>query len=145
MKIDITKFQNLWCKDSDGNIINYEGHPDNIDFKPNKYYTLHRCFPLQVIEEVDTYNINPETGNRERANTCILTNSLCHLSGECAVAMVNSGDYTLEQALWIMANACERCSNALTYKYLNGKYGYPEDSDKYRNCNTECEFCKEHE
>lgn len=68
----------------------------------------------------------------------------CHLSKDhekYIVAMVNSGDYTLSEAIIIYATACERCQNALDYKYSGGTEGYPEDSDEYRNCNTSCDFC----
>nr|DAO07742.1 MAG TPA: hypothetical protein [Caudoviricetes sp.] len=58
------------------------------------------------------------------------------------MAMVNSGDYTLQEALVVFSTACERCMNALAYKYLNGAYGYEEYSDEWKKCNTECDFCK---
>lgn len=58
------------------------------------------------------------------------------------IGMVNSGDYTLSEALAVWASGCERCDNALAYKYTNGADGYPEDSDEYRACNTCCDFCR---
>lgn len=58
------------------------------------------------------------------------------------MAMVNSGDYTLQEALVVFSTACERCMNVLTYKYLNGADGYEEYSDEWKKCNTECDFCK---
>ena len=62
---------------------------------------------------------------------------------ECIVAMVNSGDFTLEQAIYVFANSCERCMNVLLYKYLNGKEGYEEYSEEWKKCGTVCDFCKE--
>lgn len=59
------------------------------------------------------------------------------------LAMVNSGDYTLSEALVVWANACERCMNVLAYKYTNGEDGYPEFSDEWNKCGTVCDFCKE--
>ena len=59
------------------------------------------------------------------------------------LAMANSGDFTLGEAIITYANACERCMNALAYKYENGADGYSEDSDEYKNCRTRCEFCSE--
>ena len=56
-------------------------------------------------------------------------------------AMVNSGDFTLEQAIYVYANSCERCMNSLLYKYLDGKDGYPEYSEEWKKCNTQCDFC----
>ena len=64
------------------------------------------------------------------------------LSQECVVAMVNSGDYELDEALVVMATACERCGNVLIYKYLNGKDGYEEYSEEWKRANTICDFCK---
>lgn len=58
------------------------------------------------------------------------------------MAMVNSGDYTLQEALVVYSTACERCMNVLAYKYLNGADGYEEYSDDWKKCNTECDFCK---
>ena len=63
-------------------------------------------------------------------------------SQKCIVAMVNSGDYELDEAIVVMATACERCMNVLAYKYLNCEDGYPEYSDEWKRCNTSCEFCE---
>lgn len=61
------------------------------------------------------------------------------------LAMANSGDYTLSEAICILANCCERCLNVLAYKYLDGKDGYPEHSEEWEKTNTSCEFCEEGE
>ena len=61
---------------------------------------------------------------------------------EVIMAMVNSGDYALEEALVVYSSACERCMNVLAYKYLNGKDGYPEHSEEWEKCNTVCDFCR---
>lgn len=60
------------------------------------------------------------------------------------MAMANSGGYTLQEALVVYSTACERCINVLAYKYLNGTDGYEEysDSDEWKKCNTEYDFCK---
>lgn len=58
------------------------------------------------------------------------------------LAMVNSGDYTLKEAIAVLASACERCLNVLAYKYLNGADGYAEHSEEWKKCNTVCDFCK---
>lgn len=58
------------------------------------------------------------------------------------LAMVNSGDYTLEEAISVYSSACERCMNVLAYKYTNGADGYAEHSEEWEKCNTECDFCK---
>lgn len=58
------------------------------------------------------------------------------------LGMVNSGDYTLSEAILVYTMACERCMNVLAYKYTNGKDGYPEHSDEWKKCGTSCKFCK---
>lgn len=59
------------------------------------------------------------------------------------LAMANSGDYTLSEAIIVWASACERCMNVLTYKYLNGADGYEEFSEEWKKANTVCDFCKD--
>lgn len=61
---------------------------------------------------------------------------------EVVLAMANSGDYSLPEAIVVFGNACERCMNVLAYKYLNGSDGYEEYSEEWQNANTECDFCR---
>ena len=61
---------------------------------------------------------------------------------EIILAMANSGDYTLSEAIYVYAKACERCANALAYKYLNGADGYEEYSEEWKKCNTSCRWCE---
>jgi hypothetical protein len=57
------------------------------------------------------------------------------------LAMVSSGDFTLSEAIIAYATACERCMNALAYKYSNGEEGYAEHSPGWEKCRTSCKFC----
>lgn len=59
------------------------------------------------------------------------------------LAMANSGDYTLGEAVITYATACERCMNALAWIYTHGEEGYAPDSEEYKKCNTVCDFCRE--
>lgn len=61
---------------------------------------------------------------------------------DVVLAMANSGDYRLSEAITIFGNACERCMNVLAYKYLNGADGYEEYSEEWHKANTVCDFCK---
>ena len=63
-------------------------------------------------------------------------------SEDLVLAMVSSGDYTLSEAIIIAANSCERCMNVLLYDY-GCDDGYPEFSDAWKKCGTECDFCRE--
>ena len=64
-------------------------------------------------------------------------------SEDVILAMANSGDFTLGEAIIAYANSCERCINVLCYKYLDGIEGYPEYSEEWQKCNTVCEWCKD--
>lgn len=70
---------------------------------------------------------------------------LGYMSQKCVVAMVNSGDYELDEALVINATACERCMNVLDRKYLGKEHGYEEYSEEWKKCGTVCDFCKDEE
>lgn len=67
---------------------------------------------------------------------------LCNVD-DIILAMANSGEYTLSEALVVFSCACERCMNVLEYKYTNGKDGYAEYSEQWEEANTICDFCKE--
>ena len=56
--------------------------------------------------------------------------------------MAFSGDFTLEEAIWVFTSACERCMNVLIYRYTQREDGYEEFSDDWKHANTECEFCR---
>lgn len=140
MKID-KKILNrcIWYEDIEGNVIDVpEGivSPD-IDVE---HCTYHVLFPLEITEHIYSYDGKThETHHILDANT--------HIGGgsqDVIMAMVNSGDYTLSEALVLWSQSCERCMNVLSYKYLDGKDGYPEYSDEWKRCGTTCKFC-EHE
>lgn len=61
------------------------------------------------------------------------------------LAMANSGDFTLHDAIIVATTACERCVNALCNKYLpnNKNNGYPEFSDEWKASGMHCDFCKD--
>lgn len=58
------------------------------------------------------------------------------------LAMVNSGDFTLSEAIIVYAESCERCMNSLIFKYTNGEDGYAEYSEEWKKCGTSCKFCE---
>lgn len=49
--------------------------------------------------------------------------------------------YTLNYAIKIAGNNCERCMNALAYKY-GLDWGYKEESDEWYRSRTVCRFCE---
>lgn len=163
MKIDYSKLKKKsWYEDENGNEIS----SDDAKQKDIVYY--HSCFPLELNHKIDSYcyHIEHNTNNifklwlnkhskkyhkyllnKNKHNKTfkhMVTFTTTYGSGQkCIVAMVNSGDFTLEEAIYVYANSCERCMNSLEYKYLNGEEGYPEFSDEWKKCNTECDFCRD--
>ena len=58
------------------------------------------------------------------------------------MAIANSGDYSLTEAIIIAATSCERCMNVLALKYgLN--WGYEEGSEEWEKVGTSCQFCED--
>lgn len=138
MEIDKSKLPlGIWYEDKDGNIIS--GFSDEGMESPEGAVTRHVSFPLEIREEV--YVIGSEHKNGKPDITWST-----HIGGgnqDVILAMANSGDYTLAEAMALYASCCERCMNVLAYKYLNGKDGYAEYSDEWKKCNTVCRYCKE--
>jgi len=146
MKIDKAKLNiGIWCEDDDGNRIKH--NPDMAEF-PSEATTVHISWPLEVREEV--YKLNDYVGKdgvtrkyyKGSDRLMTFTSFIGSGNEDVIMAMVNSGDYTLSEALAVWANACERCMNVLAYKYLNGTDGYEEYSEEWKRCPTECDFCK---
>ena len=143
MKIDKSRLhKGIWYEDVDGNYI--PSDPMSVD-APENAHTAHVCFPLEVTERI--YFIEEVDGRRSYKGKPALE-CYCHIgdgSAPTILGMVNSGDYTLSEAIALLAECCERCSNALSYKYTDGKDGYPEYSEEWHRCNTVCDHCREEE
>ena len=106
---------------------------------PKEALTRHVSFPLEVREEIWVIKSNRESNKPDMTWST-------HIGGgnqDVILAMANSGDYTLAEAIALYASCCERCTNVLAYKYLNGKDGYAEYSDEWKKCGTSCRYCKE--
>lgn len=137
MNIDKSKLKlGQWFTDEDGNII--PCHDDELCPEGAKY--AHVCFPLEVREEIYKIREDGHYGGKDKVVS--FCTSIGHGNGKLIVAMVNSGDYELDEALAVYANACERCANVLWNKYLPEVDGYPEFSEEWKKCNTECDFCR---
>lgn len=157
MKINYDKLnKKSWFEDANGNEISKE------QIKDGEIAYYRSCFPLKINDELSEYCYRPKnpiikflcrksnrfykwiSKGKDRTFNHICTFSTTYNSGQdCIVAMVNSGDFTLEQAIYVYANSCERCMNVLAYKYLDGKDGYEEYSEEWKKCNTVCDFCRE--
>lgn len=144
MYIDKSKLKHgIWYEDENGKYI---PSTESVD-APADAVTCHVCFPLQIRTE--HYRIkphkNPDGGvSRTYYGSDRFLTTSCHIGGgnePVILAMANSGDFTLSEALAVYASACERCANVLAYKYTNGADGYPEFSDEWYKCGTICEYC----
>ena len=158
MKIDTSKMKIFWWEDADGNVLELEDDRCLTEEEKEKYCYYHSEYPCRLSHEISHYGYHPRGIQKYLVKLPIIgdhikrkfgktfkdvcTFNTTYRSGsDCIVAMVNSGDYTLEEAIWIYANACERCMNALCYKYLNGTDGYEEYSEEWHKCGTVCDFC----
>lgn len=137
MNIDKSKLKiGLWFTDEDGNYIPFTG-----DIKtPEGAVYAHSCWPLELREDV--YRIREDGGYGERDRLFSAGTHIGRGNGRLIVAMVNSGDYDLYEAIGVYGSACERCTNVLWNKYLPGECGYEEFSDEWKKANTECDFCR---
>lgn len=129
--------RNIWYEDLDGSIYEFGDRvPSKEEIKGKTYHVM---FPLEITEHI--YAVDEKSGEYK-----FLMDANTHIgkgNEEVITAMVNSGDYTLSEAILLWARSCERCMNVLAYKYLNGKDGYPEYSEEWKKCNTVCRFCEE--
>lgn len=137
MKIDKSKLKlGIWYEDEEGNRI----QRDDYCLVPNAY--CHVIFPLEIQEKIYKTDTEGHYGGKDLV--CTFSTHLSDYSGKLAVAMANSGDYILSEALAVLANCCERCHNVLINKYLpeDGE-GYAEYSSEWQKCGTFCDFCKD--
>ena len=153
-----------WWEDCDGNVIEVpdDGIGDDVANELIKSgITYHSCFPLEITEHIYNYCWKPKTKLQKflcksktlyrilekKHHTEKTYNHMFDVNynigdEDVIMAMVNSGDYTLSQALMLWSQSCERCMNVLAFKYLDGKDGYPEHSNEWKKCNTVCRFCE---
>lgn len=155
MNIDLSKFKCFWFELEDGTVV------DEIPKDYDGYVSYWSAFPCQFTEDMYDYIYHPKkwyeklllrvmpqlqkkwnvTKGRTFKSVAGFNTTFNGMS-DVIVAMVNSGDYTLEQAIWVCAKSCTRCMNVLSDKYL-GRDGYAEHSEEWYECNTKCIFCEE--
>ena len=63
-------------------------------------------------------------------------------SEDLVLAIANSGDYSLTEAIIIAATSCERCMNVLAHRYVLD-WGYEEGSKEWEKVGTSCQFCED--
>lgn len=135
VKIKPEHLDRVWYEDENGNkrVPDKEGDNRPLEFK---YYVSN--FPTQLtITYIRLYEDGE--GNTYSNRIATVTSSW---SPDLALAIVNSGDYTLGDAILIMAKSCERCLNVIYNHYMGPEEGYPELSEQWHKCNTKCKFCE---
>lgn len=155
MNINLDEYKPFWFELEDGTKV------DELPKDYDGYASYWSAFPCRFIESVDNYVYHPKKWyekllvrifprlqrkwNLTKQRTfryAFAFETTYNAVSDVIVAMVNSGDYTLEQAIWICAKSCERCMNVLSDKYCH-RDGYAEFSDEWKKCNTVCDFCKD--
>jgi len=94
------------------------------------------CKGTQVKEKTDDW---PTEWDANGSREILVTNASW---GEDLVLAIIGSFYSLRDAILIVANACERCSNVLAYTHRVG-WGYAEGSDDWKAAGTSCIFCEE--
>ena len=121
-------------------------HPKNeliITYNYNENTKTKKCLNCHGSKTYSIDDENFEDDNELKALGSVkFMTSNCGWSEDLVLAMYNSKDYTLNQAIIISSTACERCLNALAHKY-GLSWGYAEYSNEWKETNTKCEFCKE--
>lgn len=129
IKINKEDLKTLWYEDKDGNVIQGELATDGT-FPANAKYQNSQ-FPFMVQHNI----IDIDSGDT------IMTGESTY-SSDLVMAMANSEDFTLDEAILVAVNCCERCMNVLAHEY-GLDWGYAENSDDYNSTNTVCKFCED--
>ncbi len=119
------------CSHPAENVVKTYGWIDGMEGRECK-----RCHGTQVKKLADPW---PEKWDAEGSRPFISMED--SWSEDLVLAMANSGDFTLPEAILASANSCERCMNSLAYQY-DLKWGYEEYSQEWMESNTSCGFCE---
>jgi len=98
-----------------------------------------KCRGTQVVEEKDYPGDKwPDKWDAEGSRDFMTMES--SWQEDLVLAIANSGNFTLGEAILITSSACERCMNALA-NYYGLSWGYAEGSKEWGKSNTKCDFC----
>jgi hypothetical protein len=128
VKVDHSKIPTHWWETENGERWIPPGN-ELDETPPAGFIYQHFMFPCQVVHKC------------YRGKNMILNGYNGYAPG-LAHAIANDDDnaFMLDDAIMVATIACERCMNVLSYKYDLG-WGYPEYSDEWKECGTECVFC----
>ncbi len=142
MEIKPEHLEQLWYEDKDRNwrLPDYtDNAPDPVD---DGYIYQHSRFSTQLTQRILRVDIDDE-GHRKSVDLGGFTSTY---PDDLALAIANSGEYRLRDAITIAGTSCERCLNALCWHYEVTKdgerEGYPEGSEEWLKARTSCQFCE---
>lgn len=124
----------LWYEDAEGNYLDvamYDEKGTPNPHPPEAKYMVSR-FP-NVLRT--TYLELTDAGSKE------VFSGESSFSDDLVLALVESGNFTLDEAIIFAAEACERCTNSAANDY-GLDWGYPEGSEDWEASKTSCDFCR---
>ena len=122
---DVTSGTNsvyVWFEDEQGNVLQLENDRMPTEQEKEKYCFYHSEFPCELHHNISVYDYHPKGVQKLLIKLPIIGDKIKKKLGktfrhigtfntryrsgsDCIVAMVNSGDFTLEQAIWVYANS----------------------------------------
>ena len=120
-------FSVLWHEDDDNNRLDEDGDgiPDGARFQYSQFpATLHDSILRLNDDGTSTEIMRGERGFPQ----------------DLVTEMVRSGEWDVGDAIMAAAQACERCLNALTFRYQRDD-GYEFGSSRYWQAATRCKMC----
>jgi hypothetical protein len=124
-----TMLNMIKCKDKDNKILVQEENA--TEFPENTF-----SYDYITTAVSTTHSMKNDKGKWKDVLTFTST-----WSEDIALAIFNNTAATLKESIVIAATSCEACINILADTY-GLSWGYPSDSDEFRNRDTSCDFCR---
>lgn len=142
MQIKREHLAQLWYEDEERNWRLPDRSNDALDPVDEGYIYQHSRFSTELTQRILRVDVDEE-GHHKSVDLGGFTSTY---PDDLALAIANSGDYRLKDAITIAASSCERCLNALLWHYEVSKdgerEGYPEGSEEWHEARTSCRFCE---
>lgn len=130
----------LWFEDEHGNKVECDCR-DGSGPGPDSHPYAYSRFPREVTTHC--YHRRTSDGGYGTKDAIFAGGSTW--SEDLVLAMATGANggrkFKLSDAILIGSQSCERCMNALAHHY-GLPWGYPEGSDQWKKCNTQCEMCR---
>lgn len=149
MDVSVEKLPRIWYENERGDkwIPDLPGDVP-LPEPPEGYKYQVSCFPTQVEttylrvgQDAEGYGFSTEIARATSSFPEDLVLSMINAIYHRPPYLLRT--WSLGNAIYIAATACERCLNALSNEYLGPEHGYPEGSEEYAESKTRCRFCEE--